>query len=91
MKKISAVTLFFICNALFVFFEVHKQGRYLQSSYEIQKLQHRLDKLQQQQNKLLHSLYELQQPHNIAKTAKNSMHMQPIELKNIQTIRPTVP
>ena len=86
MKKISAVTLFFICNALFVFLQVHKQGRYLQSSYEIQKLQQRLEKLKQQHSKLLHSLYELQQPDNIAKTAKNNMLMQPIELKNIQKI-----
>lgn len=84
MKKISAIVLFFCCNALFIFFEVHKQGQYLKLSYEIQKLQAEICDLTKQQHDLIYALHALQQPDVIKDIAETKLSMKPIELKNIK-------
>ena len=86
MKKISAIVLFFCCNALLIFFEVHKQGQYLKLSYEIQKLQSRLAEVTQQKNELIYSLHKLQQPDIIQNIANKQLSMKPIELKNVKKV-----
>lgn len=89
MKKMSAILLFFCCNALLIFFEVHKQGQYLKLSYEIQKLQTEICTLSKEQSNLIYSLHKLQQPDIIQKVAKKKLNMKPIELKNIRKIDET--
>ncbi|MDP3788523.1 MAG: hypothetical protein Q8Q60_04405 [Candidatus Chromulinivorax sp.] len=84
MKKMSAIVLFFCCNALLIFFEVHKQGQYLKLSYEVQKLQAEICNLTKQQNDLVYELHALQQPDIIKDTAEKKLGMKPIELKNIR-------
>lgn len=88
MKRISAIVLLFCFNALLIFFEVHKQGQYLKLSYDIQKLQGQIAILVQQQNKLIYSLYCLQQPDTIQEIAYKQLAMKPIELKRIKSIPP---
>ncbi len=84
MKKMSAIVLLFCCNALLIFFEVHKQGQYLKLSYEIQKLQAEICTLSKQQSDLIYSLHALQQPDIIKEIAEKKLAMKPIELKNIK-------
>ena len=84
MKKMSAIVLLFCCNALLIFFEVHKQSQYLKLSYDIQKLQTQICDLKKQQNDLIYSLYTLQQPDIIENIAEKKLGMKPIELKNIK-------
>ncbi len=84
MKKITAILLFFICNALLVFLQVHKQGQYLKLSYEVQKLQTQVTQLKQEQNNLIYMLYNLQQPDKIQKFAQTKLGMEPIILKTIK-------
>ena len=84
MKKMSAIVLLFCCNALLIFFEVHKQGQYLKLSYEIQKLQAEIYNLNKQQHDLVYSLHALQQPDVIKEIAEKKLAMKPIELKNIK-------
>lgn len=79
----SAIVLFFCCNALFVFFEVHKQGQYLKLSYEMQKLQAEIYNLTKQHHDLIYALHALQQPDAIKEIAQQKLLMKPIELKNI--------
>lgn len=86
MKKTTAILLFLCCNALLVFFEVHKQGQYLKLSYEIQKLQSQIAILNKQHSDLVYSLHAQQQPHLIYEIAEQQMGMKPIELKTIQTV-----
>jgi len=86
MKTISAIILFFCCNALLIFFEVHKQGQYLKLSYEIQKLQTEITTLTKQQNELTYSLHKLQQPDIIQEVAEKKLNMKKIELKNIKSM-----
>ncbi len=84
MKKMSAIVLLFCCNALLIFLEVHKQGKYLKLSYDIQKLQAEICSLTKQQNDLLYSLHAFQQPDVIREIAEKKLVMKPIELKNIK-------
>jgi cell division protein FtsL len=91
MKKISAIVLFFCCNALLIFFEVHKQGQYLKLSYDIQKLQAKICNLTKQQNDLVYSLHALQQPDIIKEVAEKKLAMKPIELKNIKAASSHMP
>ncbi|MBP6869459.1 cell division protein FtsL [Candidatus Babeliales bacterium] len=86
MKKISAIVLFFCCNAILIFFEVHKQSKYLKLSYEIQKLQAQICDLSQQKTELIYELHNLQQPHNIQDVAVKKLMMKNIELKKIKNI-----
>lgn len=85
MKRMTAIVLFFSCNALLVFFEVHKQGQYLKLSYEIQKLQAEICTLNKQHNDLIYELHALQQPDKIQEVAEKQLGMKPIELKNVKT------
>lgn len=84
MKKISAIILFFCCNSIFIFFEVHKQAKYLTLSYEVQRLNHELHKLKKEQTHLIYELSRLQQPHNIADYAEKNLGMKKIEHKKIK-------
>ena len=86
MKKISAILLFFCCNALLIFFEVHKQGQYLKLSYEIQKLQNVITTLTKEHNDLMYTLHTLQQPDAILKFAEKQLLMKPIELKSVHHV-----
>ena len=86
MKKMTAIVLFFSCNALLVFREVHKQGQYLKLSYEIQKLQAEICNLTKQHNDLVYELHALQQPDIIKDIAEKKLGMKPIELKNIKRV-----
>lgn len=86
MKKISALILFFCCNAALIFFEVHKQGKYLKLSYEIQKLQAQVCNLSKQKTDLTYELYSLQQPDKIQEVAIKDLNMKNIELKNLKTV-----
>lgn len=86
MKKMSAIVLFFCCNALLIFFEVHKQGQYLKLSYDIQKLQTQICDLTKEQSNLIYALHALQQPDIIEAVAEKQLAMKPIELKKIQTV-----
>ena len=90
MKKITALLLFFSCNALLVFLEVHKQGQYLKLVYEIQKLQTQITKLKKEHSTLTYELTALQQPVHIATCAEQKLGMKPMELKNIQKIKENV-
>lgn len=87
MKKISAISLFFCCNALFIFFEVHKQGQYLKLSYETQKLQESMHELRKEKSNLIYSLHNLQQPDIIQTIAHEKLKMKPIELRNIKLVK----
>ncbi len=78
MKKMTAIVLFFCCNALLIFFEVHKQGQYLKLSYEIQKLQTEIGTLTKEQSNLTYALHQLQQPDNIQEVAEKKLNMKPI-------------
>lgn len=89
MKKITAILLFFFCNALLVFLQVHKQGQYLKLSYEVQKLQSQIAQLKQEQNNLIYLLYSLQQPDKIQNFAQIELGMEPIILKTIK-IAPSI-
>ncbi len=86
MKKMSAIVLFFCCNALLIFFEVHKQGQYLKLSYDIQKLQTEICHVTKLQNDLVYALHRLQQPDIIKDIAEKKLAMIPIELKNIHSV-----
>ena len=86
MKKISAIILFFSCNGILIFFEVHKQAKYLKLSYDIQKLQAQVYVLHKQKNDLMYELHSLQQPDNIQDTAIKNLGMKNIELKKIKKI-----
>lgn len=86
MKKTTAILLFFCCNALFIFFEVHKQGQFLKLSYEIQKLQGKITTLTKEQNELRYQLNILQQPDLIAKIAGEKLEMKGIELSNVHSV-----
>ena len=86
MKKTSAILLFFCCNALLIFFEVHKQGQYITLSYELQKLQSHISILTKQHSDLIYALHACQQPDKILKTAHDKFGMQAIELKNIKSV-----
>lgn len=91
MKKMSAIVLFFCCNALLIFFEVHKQGQYLKLSYDIQKLQTEICTLNKQHQDLIYALHTLQQPDHIQEIAQEQLKMVPIELKKIKSISSTLP
>ena len=84
MKKTSAILLFLCCNALLIFFEVHKQGQYLQLSYQLQKLQSQISILHKEHDHLVYALHELQQPNIIQNIAETKFGMKPIELKKIR-------
>jgi cell division protein FtsL len=84
MKKTSAILLFFCCNALLIFLQVHKQGQYLKLSYELQKLQSQITLLNKQHSDLIYALQAQQQPHSIQDIAEKQMAMQPIELTKIK-------
>jgi cell division protein FtsL len=84
MKKTSAILLFFCCNALLIFFEVHKQGQYLTLSYELQKLQSHITLLSKQHSDLTYALQAQQQPHIIQNIAEKQMGMLPAELSKIK-------
>lgn len=84
MKKITALIIFLCCHALLIFFEVHKQGQYLQVSYDIQKLQTQVTELLKQKNNATYTLHSLQQPTIIADIASKELGMKKIELKQIQ-------
>ncbi len=86
MKKTTAILLFLCCNALLVFFEVHKQGQYLKLSYELQKLQSQITNLEKEHSDLIYALQAQQQPDSILSVAQDHMNMKPIELKNIKTL-----
>ena len=86
MKKTTAILLFLCCNALLVFFEVHKQGQYLTLSYELQKLQSKISVLSKQHSDLMYTLHALQQPNTIQNHVQKSLSMKPMELKNIKKI-----
>lgn len=86
MKKISAIIIFFSFNAILIFFEVHKQSKYLKLSYEIQKLQTQICNLSQKKTDLTYELHKLQQPHQIQDIAIKKLTMQNIELKKVKKI-----
>jgi len=86
MKKISAIVLFFSCNAGLIFFEVHKQSKYLKLSYQTQKLQAQICQLDKQKTELTYELYQLQQPDKIQDIAIKNLGMKNIELKKIKKV-----
>lgn len=86
MKKISAIVLFFSCNAILIFFEVHKQSKYLTLAYQTQKLQAKICQLHKQKTELTYKLYTLQQPDKIQDIAIKNLAMKNIELKTVKKI-----
>lgn len=86
MKKISAIIIFFCCNSIFIFFEVHKQAKYLTLSYEVQALQNQIHALNKEKTNLMYELSRLQQPHEITQIAQKNLGMKKIELKNIKKV-----
>jgi len=84
MKKIPVFVLFFCFQALLFFLQVHKQGKYLKISYDIQKLQAQLIDLEKQKCNLFYKLYRHQEPNIVADIAEKKLMMQPIELKDVK-------
>lgn len=83
MKKKTALLLFCIAHAAFIFLYVHKQGKIVKTSYVLQKMQTQITTLLAQKSRLLYALENLQQPDILYTTAINEHHFLPIQLKNI--------
>ena len=75
-----------LLNIVMIFLLVHKQNKIIKALYELQHLQEKKEQLLQEKKELVLANQKGQQLSSIQTFAKNNLQMEPITLKEIQTI-----
>lgn len=86
MKKRTFITLFITTHLLFVCALIDKQGKILKLSYEKQQYEKKLKLLAAQKQEKTHTLHALKSHQAIKNYATNTLHMEPLFLKNIKKL-----
>lgn len=86
MKKIFFIVLFIVTHIGFLFLQIQKQMESVQASFDKQKNERTLIQLEQQKQALANKLQSLQNKQEIKKFAQEELHLQPINLSQIQRL-----
>jgi AAA15 family ATPase/GTPase len=84
MHTRTFITLFIMLHIGFIFLQIYKQSYLVELSYQKQKNEKIKEGLQEKKYALIQQLYVLQDRESVKAYAQNSLHMQPISLKQIR-------
>lgn len=86
MKKTFFIILFITTHIGFLILQIQKQTHSVHASYDKQKNERILMQLGQQKQALANKLQSLQNKHEIKEFAQNTLHLQPINLSQMQRL-----
>jgi len=87
MKKNTFIALFITTHIVFIALQIHKHTLFIKESFRKQKNEKEKLKLEQNQQELTHELYALRNQGAIKKFAEKKLHMKPIRLNQVKTLK----
>ncbi len=83
MKRLRFIILFVGVNILFIFLQIHKNGKITEISYQNQNKQHQLDILKQQKEALTHQFQAMKNPSSVKDYAAEELNMKNVSLQQV--------